>query len=195
MSDLKPYELGEINSQMSAMGKFADIYEAKKDPDILVKEFDSDNLEEIKKAYAFIKNNFSDFTPRHQLVIFAEDGQPTPAIITERVQPAQMKDYRKTAEKLENLLVGAVTLYLKNFNAGFIPDISKTENLLYGTTRSNPEPKWYLIDTFPVLCISVKELRESLGKITDPFMNYYQFPKINQLINLLNQKENEHKKS
>jgi len=90
-SNFEPFLKGK-KVQPGELGGYASIFEAKKDPNIYIKEIDEENIQKVIDEYNFLKQNFGDFFPKNQLVIAGKNKDNARAyILMEKVNAENYK--------------------------------------------------------------------------------------------------------
>ena len=200
-----PFELGKKFSE----GHMATVYEAQKDPNLLVKRV-SIAVEDFKTPVSEIKENYSlgafryhyqsnlldmekhvgDFMPKTQLVYGADgEGKPTGWIITERIFKNEDESSDEKLKALDAVMSALIDMYFNKFEkegrdygdglkSVEMPDFLGSdggEDLIYGHTKSNSEPQYYLPDIYPMFELGPIMLVNKIRDKIRPF-GYENFP-------------------
>ncbi len=171
---------------------------AQKDPSLLVKQLalrvegkrvDTYSEEEFREHYQnaleYMQKYFGKYLPKAQLVYGEnEEGNKTGYLIMEDVAIENIKNY--SDEQYERLLIKMDEMLTDVINDWHscnpkdgrraLIDIFLPGNVLYGTTKRNPNPQLYLVDIYPILLSNGKELKKSMDSIFEMYKDVFDFP-------------------
>jgi len=177
-SNFEPFLKGK-KVQPGELGGYASIFEAKKDPNIYIKEIDEENIQKVIDEYNFLKQNFGDFFPKNQLVIAGKNKDNARAyILMEKVNAETITKENKNIflKSLFEFLEKIINFYIKN--SSFDKNNNKVmgkvidfypRNLIFGKTKGDKQPRLYCIDNYPFLYINKKQLIEILSEVDKYF--------------------------
>lgn len=137
-----------------------------------------------------MQKHVGDFMPKTQLIYgHDEEGNPTGWIITEKVFKRDDESSEDKLKALDTVMSALIDMYLNKFEkegrdygTGLklveMPDFLGSdggEDLIYGYTKNNPTPQYYLPDIYPMFeCGPIRLINEIRNKIR-PY-GYEHFP-------------------
>ncbi len=184
---MEPFLKGDV---IESEGRFANISEIKNNPDYISKKVylshedalsNDERLRRFEKNVQILKTHFFDFIPEF-LVTYGEGTHTkheVPYIFMNKVSEAEKLDDQKVESyisQLDDFLEQIIETYIETYNngegwhgnEGFVPDITKNSNWMYGTTSKNDNPKLYFVDLYPAFYWTTSRLKEYINKVMAP---------------------------
>jgi hypothetical protein len=190
-----PAILGDKLFWKGIHGAYSNVYEAQQNPNLLVKSITHVTIDSVINSAKLSESAIGDFLPEHHIVKSGKnDVDYTSYIIMEKVVSHNLNS--KLAKKyyalLDQLCYRVILAFMKNpavTNAapiyyGTIPDIA-SRNLIFGTTKSDSEPRLYCVDLFPTITRPINKLRELISDILNSHAQDYNFIKTKQALERL----------
>jgi hypothetical protein len=118
---------------------------------------------EYQQSITKLKELLSKYLPDNQLV-WAKDelGDKKGYLIVDAVKPVEQKP---TDSELDNFLYQIVSFgkqQIPEQSQIEVPEIDKDGNVLYGSTRNNAAPQYYLVDMYPLVFQSQAEFHDAV---------------------------------
>lgn len=190
----EPFLRGE---KIFAEGSFSTIHEIKSHPDYISKEVNlshEDTLTYQERQRKFEKNlkifqeKFSKFIPEFQVVYSAgtrgnNHKAEIPVILMTKVEKCaviETSDINKYLDEFDEFLELVIKTYIETFDngdgwygkEGFSPDLRRSNNLMYGSTIKDEQPRTYYVDLYPSFYETRSELRDRINTIINRSIKY-----------------------
>jgi hypothetical protein len=194
---MEVYRKGPARFNSEHFCTFAEIHDMADKPGYLGKEIplSQARLQELGLTFEQVKANIArasklmdqylgEFLPNYYFTFKEQDmgGEPAAFYFMEEVKPTRSLP---PAADMDAFLYQCCKMYLetKNEHGGFGVDLNKIENMEFGTTISNPDPKLYLVDFYPsYFNMPPGRLQMQLSELAKIYSGPQSFPKVSSII-------------
>lgn len=192
------YKKGPVRFNTDRFRTFAEIYDMAEKPGYLGKEinFSAGELREKNLTFEQVKSNIvkaselmdrylQGYLPNYYFT-FKEAGEGEEAAVYFFMEEVKPTKNLPPAEWVDAFLYQCCKMYLetKKETGGFGVDLNKIDNLEFGTTSTNSNPRLYLIDLYPTYFnLAPGRLQMQISEFTKIYGGPQAFPRVSTIIN------------